>query len=62
VANIVHQGNSGEPIGELCRQHGISEQAYYRVGLPDDFGGAVAMLLASESGWISGQRIECRAA
>jgi NAD(P)-dependent dehydrogenase (short-subunit alcohol dehydrogenase family) len=29
-----------------------------RVGLPDDIGGAVAMLLASESGWINGQRIE----
>jgi len=29
-----------------------------RVGLPDDIGGAVAMLLAPESRWISGQRIE----
>jgi NAD(P)-dependent dehydrogenase (short-subunit alcohol dehydrogenase family) len=29
-----------------------------RVGLPDDIGGAVAMLLADESGWINGQRIE----
>jgi NAD(P)-dependent dehydrogenase (short-subunit alcohol dehydrogenase family) len=29
-----------------------------RVGLPDDVGGAVAMLLAPESRWISGQRIE----
>lgn len=29
-----------------------------RVGLPDDIGGAVAMLLAPESGWINGQRIE----
>jgi NAD(P)-dependent dehydrogenase (short-subunit alcohol dehydrogenase family) len=29
-----------------------------RVGLPDDVGGAVAMLLSPESGWINGQRIE----
>lgn len=29
-----------------------------RVGQPDDIGGAVAMLLSPESGWINGQRIE----
>lgn len=29
-----------------------------RAGLPDDIGGAVAMLLAPEAGWITGQRIE----
>lgn len=29
-----------------------------RVGLPDDIGGAVAMLLADEAGWINAQRIE----
>ncbi len=29
-----------------------------RVGLPDDIGGAVAMLLAPESRWINGQRVE----
>ena len=29
-----------------------------RVGLPDDIGGAVSMLLAPESHWITGQRIE----
>jgi NAD(P)-dependent dehydrogenase (short-subunit alcohol dehydrogenase family) len=29
-----------------------------RAGLPDDIGAAVAMLLAPESGWINGQRIE----
>jgi NAD(P)-dependent dehydrogenase (short-subunit alcohol dehydrogenase family) len=29
-----------------------------RVGQPDDVGGAVAMLLSPESGWINGQRIE----
>jgi NAD(P)-dependent dehydrogenase (short-subunit alcohol dehydrogenase family) len=35
-----------------------SRTALGRVGLPDDIGGAVAMLLAPESGWITGQRIE----
>jgi NAD(P)-dependent dehydrogenase (short-subunit alcohol dehydrogenase family) len=29
-----------------------------RVGLPDDIGAAVAMLLSPDSGWITGQRIE----
>jgi NAD(P)-dependent dehydrogenase (short-subunit alcohol dehydrogenase family) len=29
-----------------------------RVGLPDDIGGAVALLLSPEGGWITGQRIE----
>lgn len=29
-----------------------------RVGLPDDVGGAIAMLLAPENHWITGQRIE----
>ena len=29
-----------------------------RVGLPDDVGKAVAVLLSSESGWINGERIE----
>ena len=35
-----------------------SMTALGRVGLPDDIGGAVAMLLAPESHWITGQRIE----
>ena len=34
------------------------QAALGRVGLPDDIGGAVAMLLAPESHWITGQRIE----
>jgi NAD(P)-dependent dehydrogenase (short-subunit alcohol dehydrogenase family) len=34
------------------------QTALGRVGLPDDVGGAVAMLLAPESQWINGQRIE----
>ena len=35
-----------------------SQTALGRVGLPDDIGGAIAMLLSKESGWINGQRIE----
>jgi NAD(P)-dependent dehydrogenase (short-subunit alcohol dehydrogenase family) len=35
-----------------------SQTALGRVGLPDDVGGAVAMLLSPESHWITGQRIE----
>jgi len=35
-----------------------SMTALGRVGLPDDIGGAVAMLLAPENRWITGQRIE----
>lgn len=35
-----------------------SATALGRVGLPDDIGGAVAMLLSDEAGWINGQRIE----
>jgi NAD(P)-dependent dehydrogenase (short-subunit alcohol dehydrogenase family) len=35
-----------------------SQTALGRVGLPDDIGGAVAMLLSDEGRWINGQRIE----
>ncbi len=35
-----------------------AQTALGRVGLPDDIGAAVAVLLAPESGWITGQRIE----
>lgn len=35
-----------------------SQTALGRVGLPDDIGGAIAMLLSDEAGWINGQRIE----
>jgi NAD(P)-dependent dehydrogenase (short-subunit alcohol dehydrogenase family) len=35
-----------------------SQTALGRVGLPDDIGGAVAMLLSPASGWINAQRIE----
>lgn len=37
----------------------VAEQtALGRVGLPDDIGGLVAVLLSEESGWVNGQRIE----
>ncbi len=39
-------------------KHIASQTALGRVGLPDDIGGAVAALLASNAGWINGQRIE----
>jgi NAD(P)-dependent dehydrogenase (short-subunit alcohol dehydrogenase family) len=35
-----------------------SQTALGRVGLPDDIGGAVAMLLSPQSQWLNGQRIE----
>ncbi len=35
-----------------------SVTALGRAGLPDDIGGAIAHLLAPESGWVNGQRIE----
>ncbi len=35
-----------------------SQTALGRVGLPDDIGGAVAMILSDGSSWINGQRIE----
>jgi putative transposase len=30
IVVICRQGESGVPVVELCRQHGISEQTYYR--------------------------------
>ena len=35
-----------------------SQTALGRVGLPDDIGGAVAMLLSPQSRWLNGQGIE----
>jgi NAD(P)-dependent dehydrogenase (short-subunit alcohol dehydrogenase family) len=39
-------------------KHIASQIALGRVGVPDDIGAAVAMLLSPECGWINGQRIE----
>jgi putative transposase len=30
MVHILRQGDSGVPVVELCRQHGISEQTFYR--------------------------------
>jgi len=30
MVHILRQGDSGVPVVELCRQHAISEQTYYR--------------------------------
>ena len=30
ITGILKQAELGAPIAELCRQHGISEQSYYR--------------------------------
>lgn len=35
-----------------------SQTALGRVGLPDDIGGMIALLLSEENRWINGQRIE----
>jgi len=35
-----------------------AQTAMGRVGLPDDIGGAISMLLQSDNNWITGQRIE----
>ena len=35
-----------------------AQTALGRVGLPDDIGGAVALLLSPEANWITGQRLE----
>ncbi|HSX72460.1 MAG TPA: SDR family oxidoreductase [Pseudomonas sp.] len=34
------------------------QTALGRVGLPDDIGSAIAMLLSSEAGWVNAQRVE----
>jgi len=35
-----------------------AQTALGRIGVPDDIGGMIALLLAPESGWLTGQRIE----
>ena len=47
-------------VGErLWMNAGIASQtALGRVGLPDDIGGAISMLLQSDNRWVNAQRIE----
>ena len=35
-----------------------AQTALGRVGLPDDIGNAIAMLLSAKAGWINAQRVE----
>jgi putative transposase len=30
IAAVLHQAEQGIPVGELCRQVGVSEQSFYR--------------------------------
>lgn len=30
IIGILKQGDAGIPVTELCRQHGVSEQTFYR--------------------------------
>ncbi len=65
TANVIAPGAIATDFGggmvrdnpELNQQL-ASMTALGRVGQPDDIGATVAMLLAPESGWINGQRIE----
>jgi NAD(P)-dependent dehydrogenase (short-subunit alcohol dehydrogenase family) len=43
---------------EQLNQMIASQTALGRVGLPDDIGGMIALLLSEENRWINGQRIE----
>lgn len=65
TANVIAPGAiATDFIGGLVRDNPeiqkmvASNTALGRVGLPDDIGGVVALLLSPESGWINGQRIE----
>ncbi len=43
---------------QQVNQYVAKNTALGRVGLPDDIGGMIAMLLSEHSGWANGQRIE----
>ena len=65
TANVIAPGAIETDFsGGIVRDHPevnrmvASMTALGRAGLPDDIGAAVAMLLAPESGWLNGQRVE----
>jgi NAD(P)-dependent dehydrogenase (short-subunit alcohol dehydrogenase family) len=65
AVNVIAPGAIATDFGGgVARDNpGVNKQiasvtALGRVGLPDDVGGAIALLLAPESGWINAQRIE----
>ena len=43
ILDILKRAEAGEKVGEVCRQHGISEQTYYR--WKAKYGGAEASQL-----------------
>lgn len=51
-------GNGTVRDNPAVNAHLAGLTALGRVGQPDDIGGAIAMLLSDETGWINGQRIE----
>jgi NAD(P)-dependent dehydrogenase (short-subunit alcohol dehydrogenase family) len=65
TANVIAPGAIETDFGggrvrddKATNQMVASNTALGRVGLPDDIGAAVAMLLSPDSRWITGQRIE----
>jgi NAD(P)-dependent dehydrogenase (short-subunit alcohol dehydrogenase family) len=64
AVNVIAPGGIETDIGGgVMRDAGLqatvaAQTALGRVGQPDDIGGVVAALLAPETGWIKGQRIE----
>ena len=65
TANVIAPGAIATDFGggavrdnPLVNQMIAGMTALGRVGLPDDIGGAVALLLSPEAQWINGQRIE----
>ncbi|WP_369789409.1 SDR family NAD(P)-dependent oxidoreductase [Rouxiella sp. WC2420] len=65
VVNILAPGAIETDFGggtvrdnQQVNQYVANNTALGRVGLPDDIGGMIAMLLSEQSGWANGQRIE----
>jgi NAD(P)-dependent dehydrogenase (short-subunit alcohol dehydrogenase family) len=65
TVNVVAPGAIATDFGggrvrdnQEINQHIAAQTALGRVGLPDDIGGVVALLVEPENGWVNGQRIE----